>query len=323
MFIKIKDIINGGQHHTYDLTVKDNHSYFCNGLAVHNTSTKDPAMQTLPKHTSWSNKLREAYTPPKGKKFFQLDYSQGELRVIACVANEINMINAYKKGIDLHIKTGAGLTNNGTTPQEWADLKKRDEKLYKFVRQNGKAGNFGLIYDISVGGYVQYAKATYGVTLSMEEGEHHHKQFFDTYPALLDYHKRCRATARKKGFVESPLGRLRHLPMINNSNPAVRSQAERQSINSPIQGTLSDCCIWAISIIEQKYAMDYNIEIAGMTHDSIYGYVDEGNSLEALRICKQVMENLPFHKFNWEPQLKFIVDAEIGSSMADLQEIKL
>jgi DNA polymerase I-like protein with 3'-5' exonuclease and polymerase domains len=135
------------------------------GTVTGRLSAKDPAVQTIPKHTVWAKKLRRGYIAPPGYVYVEWDFSQGELRVCADVANEKNMIQAYNKGIDLHMITGGAL--NGYSEQDMYTMKASanpaDKALYKQLRQGGKAGNFGLIYGMSALGYQTYAKDSYGV----------------------------------------------------------------------------------------------------------------------------------------------------------------
>jgi DNA polymerase I-like protein with 3'-5' exonuclease and polymerase domains len=145
--------------------------------------------------------------------------------------------------------------------------------------------------------------------------------FFDLYPGLTDYHEKMRKAVRFAKQVESPLGRIRHLPMIDAWDKEVKSRAERQAINSPIQATLTDMMIWAIARIEQEYGDD--IACVGMVHDQVLAYVDEDKVELRAKQAKEIMESLPFHEFGWEPQLAFPADAEWGHNMAQTTKLKL
>lgn len=531
------------------------------GTVTGRLSAKEPAYQVVPKHTRWAKPLRSAFVPPPGHVVLKADYSQGELRVTACVANEPNMIAAYKQGIDLHLKTGAAVSQILLEDA----LKLPKEQMAK-VRQGGKAGNFGLciaegqlvltdtglipiervtcynkvwdglnwvehdglvyrgrrgvitwdgltatddhevwvedgrkiplwraasegatlvrsgrgaepvdvryfdigpnqcetrgklsksgwvlrclragkdvlrrqlidrqdaqvrlseklevrgghtssysgeavrcddaavlprytriqpslqgprhlsvirlarrfysmglsalaglglqeaglrsnrqrwalqqrqlkardevrqskesvrVYDLlNAGpnrrftcsgvlvsncygmqppGFVNYARRSYGVNLTLQEAEEFHETFFATYPRLTDWHKEYKDLAHKYGLVVSPLGRVRHLPAIHSKNESMRSKAERQAINSPIQSTLSDMGLLALAILYEQYP---ELWAFGDTHDELSFYVPV-NDIEVwgLRI-REVMENLPFDRFGWNPVLDFPVDLE-------------
>ena len=259
------------------------------------------------------------------------DFSQGELRVVACVANETNMINAYQKGMDLHCLTGAGAA--GMPYEEFMAAEKRrkakdktlDPALAALVerfRQQAKSANFGLLYGMGAAGFRIYARDVYGVTLTEREAEITREAFFKTYPGLPKYHEAAKAYARKHLEVVSPLGRVRHLKLIKSMDNETRAYTERQALNSPIQSTLSDMCLWSISIIQRELAGE-GVRMCGMTHDSIYGYLKEDRAAELVKRCTDIMSNLPFEKLGWSPVLNFPADAKIGATMGDLEEYEI
>lgn len=293
------------------------------GVVTGRTSCKDPAWQTNPKHTVWAKPLRTVYTCPPGYVILKGDYSQGELRVTACVAQEKTMIQTYHDGIDIHLKTGAQLTGYELS-EAMKMLESPDnkiKKLIKKIRQGGKAGNFGLIYRISAAGLVEYARNTYGVILTLSEAEEFKSQFFTLYPRLEQWHSEAISFAKNNGYVVSPLGRYRHLPLINSYNSQVRSSAERMAINSPIQGTLSDMCQLAMIELDKRYP---DLWMFGFTHDEIQFYVPENEEqLWAGRI-KEVMENLPVQQFGWHPEVNFEVDFDYSAvNLAECSELQL
>lgn len=292
------------------------------GTVTGRLSFKDPAMQTLSKHTIWAKKLRLAYPAPEGYCIVNWDYSQGELRVIACVANEPTMIQAYHDGIDMHLKTGAEL--NGYTLAEALRMKAGGHEDIAAIRQGGKAGNFGLIYGIFPEGFVEYARNTFGVVISIEEATVQREQFFEMYPELVTYHAKYKAHAHETGYVQSPLGRVRHLPLINSKNFSIMLKAERQAINSPIQSTLSDLSCLAFALFRQKHGNPNGCKFFAMTHDSMTAYVLIKERDYWIPEMKNIMENLPLEEyFGWVPQLPFLVDVETGSNLGALEEIRV
>ena len=294
------------------------------GTVTGRLAFRDPAMQTLPKHTSWAKPLRKGYPAPPGYVIVSLDYSQGELRVTACVANEPNMIRAYRANIDMHLKTGAQL--NGISLEDAIAMKASNDPgtlaMIKKIRQGGKAGNFGLIYGMSAAGYQQYAYYTYGVSLTLEEAEKQRTTFLTgLYPGLTDWHAKYKAMAHKQKFVRSPLGRVRHLPLIDSNRREIMAQAERQSINSPIQSCLSDMSCWALGLFHQRYGEPVDCQAFMMTHDQLGFYVKE-DRVDAWRPrIQEIMEDLPFDRIWWAPQLSFVTDCEIGYDLASMQEV--
>lgn len=280
-------------------------------------SCKDPAWQTLPKHTKWAKRIRGCYPAPEGFLVAELDYQQGELKVIACVADETEMIRSYRAGLDLHVVTSSRFA--GYSYEDMMVMKKEDKHNYDEIRQLGKAGNFGLIYGMSADGFVEYAATSYGVHLPLSEATLFRNGFFETYPGLVNYHTAYKNFARRNKYVESPLGRVRHLPLISSSNRMVASSAERHAINSPIQSTLSDMMIWSISN-SVKEGWNDQFPCFGACHDAGYRYIPENHVVSGLTRSLHSMEELDFSIFGWEPQLKFNADAKIGINLAELKD---
>jgi DNA polymerase I-like protein with 3'-5' exonuclease and polymerase domains len=304
------------------------------GTTTGRSSTTGPAIQTQPKHLkrkylpAWAKKLRYCYDCPPGMLFWQRDFNQGELRIAGALANEKVMIASYAKGMDLHAVTGAGMAK--ATYEEFVKWKVPDKllqgltdpdllaknALYVKYRQEAKAGNFGLLYTMSPDGFVDYAWKNYGIKLTLAEARKIHDSFFETYPGLHPWHEAYRNYAHKHGFVESPLGRVRHLPLIHSRDREVAAKAERQAINSPVQATLSDLCVWGIALIDQKLP---DLWVAGMTHDSVYGYVHEDDVERVMPLVGEIMDGLPYRReFGWESPIEFPTDLEVGPNMRDL-----
>lgn len=296
---------DGMFHPSYNMYKGDFGSGDATGTVTGRLSARDPAYQTIPKHTKWAKPLRTVYVAPPGMAILKLDYSQGELRVTACVAQEENMLAAYKAGLDMHLKTGAQVY--GISLEKALKWKKKGDERIKAVRQGGKAGNFGLIYGMAPPGFVDYAWTTYGVDLTLDKAKEFHSAFFELYPGLTAWHSRFKQMAKDNLMVRNPLGRIRHLPLIHARSPKIRSQAERQSINSPIQSCLSDMMLLAMVHIDRAYP---DLHMFGMTHDEMQCYVpiDEVD-IWAKRIG-EIMSDLPLHEFGWYPELEFPADAE-------------
>jgi DNA polymerase I-like protein with 3'-5' exonuclease and polymerase domains len=315
---------DGRFHGSYMLFKGDYDGEDDSGTNSGRTSCKDPALQTIPKHTKWTKRLRRAFIPPKGMNILQLDFSQGELRIAAVVAEEPTMIEAYANDKDLHSITAAGL--NGYEIEEFMAL---PDDLRDALRSSGKAGNFGLLYGMGAEGFRIYAKTSYGVIMTPQEAVAKRDAFFATYPRLVEWHKEYKMMASKLGYIRSPLGRMRHLPLINSSDSGVRSKAERQSVNAPIQATLSDMMQLAMVGILREYGNEV-IQMFMMTHDSVGVYVPIGEEQLWAKRLTSIMENLPLkEKFGWDSCLKFPVDAEAAVpddegvlSFAGLKKIK-
>ncbi len=290
------------------------------GTTTGRLACKEPAFQTLPKKTKWAKRLRKCYPAPPGKTIVVLDYSQGELRVVACIAPEKTMIDAYEQGLDLHAVTGAKL--GGYVFADFQKLKETDPVLYSLIRDKAKPANFGLLYGMFPEGFQRYCWAQYGLELTLAEATAMHAAFFELYPGLLNYHDDMRSFVKLHEYVRSPLGRVRHLETIRAWDRQVRSKAERQAINSPVQSALTDMMIWAIAEIDRELPED-KFAVVGMIHDALIAYADIGSVAHYAGQAAQIMSSLPLHKFDWHPQLKFPADGEHGPNLAQLSKLPL
>lgn len=177
-------------------------------------------------------------------------------------------------------------------------------------------------YGMSALGFVEYSKATYGITVTLDEAEAYRSAFFNRFPGLPYWHEYYKREARANKRVYSPLGRVRHLPLIDSPIRSVAAKAERQAVNSPIQSTLSDMALWATALLHQRYKMnpDSGFCAFGMVHDQLLFYAPEDDrDLWCGRIL-DVMEGLPFHEVGWNPQLKFTADMKVGGNLKDLEK---
>ena len=195
------------------------------GTTTGRSSIRDPAWQTLPSRTVYAKPLRSAYVPPAGHAILKIDYSMGELRIVAALSGDRTLLTAFANGVDVHLITGSGVSG---LPLETALAATGGER--KRIRNAGKIGNFGLIYGMSAGGLVEYAR-TFGMTFDEPQAQAYIDSFFAQYPALLGYHERQIREVTKHQRVRSPLGRVRHLPHIRSGNSRQRSLAKRQAIN--------------------------------------------------------------------------------------------
>lgn len=307
---------DGRFHPTYFLFV-GNKDEGEGGTNTGRLSATDPAFQVVPKHTKWAARIRRCFPAPPGYLISERDFSQGELRVVACVANETSMIEAYRAGRDLHALTGSDYLN--LTYEQMMSLRESDPEKYDLARQAAKPANFGLLYGQGVDGFQLFSANNYGVHMTTKEAEERRNLFFRRYPRLVKYHEEYKAFARKHGFVPSPLGRVRHLPLMQSPNPAVRSKEERRAVNAPIQGCLSDMLLWTFAL-EHAQGLAKIAPAFGAVHDAAYNYIPEDSADKILGQMIAIQENLPFEKVGWTPQLPFPADAKLGPTMADLKK---
>lgn len=266
------------------------------------TTCKNPNIQQVPQEST----LRNVITCPKGRKFIEVDMSQAELRVASIFSEDENMIHAYQSGSDLHQKT-MELIKGGKKPKDAQEAKR--------WRTEAKSANFGLLYGMSAKTYQEYAKG-YGMNITLEEAEDIRDDFFNSYPKLLDMHKKFVEYAKKYGYTYSPIGRKRFLPNLKSKNWKDVSEAERQAINTPVQGFASDLVISALADILEDDSLDKSkYKIIGSVHDAILVEADEDVAEEYAKKVKEHMENPSILEIcDIEITVPLVADIEIGSA---------
>lgn len=185
-------------------------------------SSSNPNLQNIPIRNEDGKEIRKAFIPDDGCKFFSADYSQIELRIMAHLSQDKNMIEAFNEGNDIHAATASKL------------YKKPIAEITRDERSKAKTANFGIIYGISVFGLAER------MNVSRQEAKELIEGYFATYPQIKEYMDKSIEVAREKGYIETILGRKRFLPDINSRNAVVRGYAERNAINAPIQGSAAD-----------------------------------------------------------------------------------
>lgn len=242
------------------------------------TTCSNPNLQQIPQDKN----VRNLIEARPGWKILECDFSQVELRVASMFSGDANMQHAYQSGSDLHSKTTELLFG------DTSNLSKQDQKR---KRTEAKSMNFGFLYGMSAKTFVDYAKG-YGLNITEEQSEGFRNNFFEAYPRLLPWHEECKEYVRKNGHTWSPIGRKRFLPDINSSNWSNRGQAERQSVNSGVQGFASDMCISALSDIVFSDIIDHErCKVLGSVHDAILFEIRDDYVEEVVPIVKEMMEH--------------------------------
>jgi DNA polymerase-1 len=259
--------------------------------------------------------VKKSFTVPKGYIMVQADYSQIELRIIAFLANETTMLQAYRNNQDLHELTASN--SRGFTLEEF---KKLDPATYKQYRYEAKAENFGFIYMISPQGFKEYARTTYGIIISEREAEKKQAAFFKKYPKLLDYHKEYIHKARKFGYIRTFFGRCVHLPDINSINGGVRGHAERNAVNSPVQGTAGEMTIWAFTLLSMR--LNPRVILINSIHDSIIFYIPNDILEESKRLIQETMGTLPLKLYFYKGIDTVPITAEFETSTESWKDLK-
>jgi len=198
-------------------------------------SSSNPNLQNIPIRDENGKEIRKAFIPDEGCLFFSADYSQIELRIMAHLSEDKNMIDAFLSNHDIHAATAAKIYK--------IDLK----DVGSDMRRKAKTANFGIIYGISVFGLAERMNVDRKEAKELIDG------YFETYPGVKAYMDKSIQVAQEKGYVETIFHRKRFLPDINSRNAVVRGYAERNAINAPIQGSAADIIKVAMARIYQRF----------------------------------------------------------------------
>ena len=237
-------------------------------------SSSEPNLQNIPVRTEEGKRLREYFTAPDGKVLCDADYSQIELRVLASIANDENMINAFKSGADIHTATAAqvfGMPEDMVTPE---------------LRSRAKAVNFGIVYGI---GAFSLSK---DIGVSRAEADRYIKNYLATYKGVAAYMENTIEQAKRDGYVTTYYGRRRYLPELSNSNGNLRAFGERVARNAPIQGTAADIIkIAMIRVYDRLKSELPNARLILQVHDELIVECDEKDAKAACTVLTEEMEN--------------------------------
>lgn len=226
---KLVNPVTGHIHTTFNQTV----------TTTGRLSSSNPNLQNIPVRDAMGKEVRKAFIPDEGQLFFSADYSQIELRIMAHLSHDENLMHAFLCGEDIHAATAAKIFHKEI------DLVTADE------RRQAKTANFGIIYGISAFGLAERLGCSRSEAKELISG------YFQTYPGVKDYMERSIALAREKGYTETVFHRRCPLPDINSHNAVVRGYAERNAINSPIQGTAADIMKIAMIRIDRRMRQEH------------------------------------------------------------------
>jgi DNA polymerase-1 len=245
-------------------------------------SSNNPNLQNIPIRTEKGREIRKAFVP-RNENFLLLsaDYSQVELRIIAHLSSDAEMIADFRAGLDIHAATAAKVFGV------------RLEDVTREMRRNSKAVNFGIIYGMSSFGLSER------LGISRKEAADIIQQYFSRYSGIRAYMDRTIASAKKNGYVETMMKRRRYLRDINSSNATVRGFAERNAINAPIQGTAADLIkIAMINIYRELDALNLKSRMILQVHDELVfdvykAEVDQVRAIVEDRMKKAILMDVP------------------------------
>ena len=247
------------------LTGRIHTSYHQAVTATGRLSSSDPNLQNIPIRTAEGRRIRQAFIAPQGYKLLAADYSQIELRIMAHLAQDLGLLDAFSHNRDVHKATASEVFG---VPLE---------EVTSDQRRSAKAINFGLIYGMSAHGLAKQIGCDRG------QAKIYMDRYFARYPGVLDYMERTRAQASEQGYVETIFGRRLYLPDIHAKNAAVRKGAERTAINAPMQGSAADIIKRAMITVDQWLATaGLDAKVILQVHDELVLEVRE-DQVDAVR----------------------------------------
>ena len=255
----------GKIHTTYNQTV----------TATGRLSSSNPNLQNLPIRSERGQLIRQAVIPDDGCLFLSADYSQIELRLMAHFSQDPHLVEAFRSGQDIHAATAAKIFNVPI------------DQVTKEQRRQAKTANFGIIYGISAFGLAQQLDCSRSEAKALIDG------YFAAFPGVIDYIERQKELARQQGYAVTLFGRKRYLPDIVSHNATVRSFAERNAVNSPIQGTAADIIKMAMVTIHHRLKEEgLKAQMIMQVHDELNFNVPENEVDRVREIVISEMQNV-------------------------------
>lgn len=237
-------------------------------------SSSDPNLQNIPVRGEDGKEIRKCFIPEPGELFFSADYSQIELRVMAHLSGDKNMIEAFREGYDIHAATAARI------------YKEKIEDVSRDQRTKAKRANFGIIYGITVFGLAERLE------ISRDEAKQLIDGYFETFPEVHAYMEKAKELAREHGYAETLFHRRRYLPDITSHNATVRNFAERNAINAPIQGSAADIIKIAMVKIYERFRKEgIRSRMILQVHDELNFSVVPEEKEKVERIVLEEMQN--------------------------------
>lgn len=272
-------------------TGKIHTSYNQTVTATGRLSSSNPNLQNIPVRDEDGKEVRKAFVPEPGCKFFSADYSQIELRIMAHLSQDQNMIEDFRLGHDIHAATAAKVFH------------KPIDQVTKSERSKAKTANFGIIYGISAFGLAQR------MGVSRTEAKELIENYFKTYSGIKQYMDRSIEQARERGYIETILNRKRYLPDITSHNATVRGFAERNAINAPIQGSAADIIKIAMIAVYRRFMKEQlKSTMILQVHDELNFNVVPGEEHKVQEIVIEEMQNA------WNMSVPLVADSGWGDN---------
>ncbi len=280
------------------------------------TASRDPNGQNFPKRGKLAKQYRKTFVAPPGYVLIEADLSQIELRIVAALSGDKNMLNAYRKDGDLHSTTAANSMR--LTLEAFMQL---DKEVRKEKRTQAKAVNFGFIYGMWWKKFKVYAKTEYGIDYNDEQAAAMREMFFRAYPAILSWHRNVEEFVTEHGYVRSMSGRVRHLPSARSADESTRKEAIRKAINAPVQEFGNTLGLLSLDRI-QKEVPRKKAKTCGFVHDAIIAIAKIEDAAFACREIKRIMETNDLKKlFGITFPIPIKAEVSIGMNLGEMYEI--
>ncbi len=252
------------------------HTYFDQTkTATGRLASLSPNLQNIPVRGELGQKIRKGFISEKGYLLISADYSQIELRILAHITEDENLINIFLEDKDIHTTTAAKI------------FKVKEEEVKEDMRRFAKMVNYGLIYGMSDYGLAE------SLRLKKEEAKEFMENYLNSFPKVKEWREEVIRKAKEEGYTKTILGRPRYFPALLSPNKTLYEQAKRQAINAPIQGSAADIIKKAIVEVDKKLIENrFNIGLILTIHDELLFEIEEERIEEAKEIIKEIMENI-------------------------------
>ncbi|WP_066686964.1 DNA polymerase I [Christensenella intestinihominis] len=258
-------MIRGGVIHT---------TFLQTATATGRLSSAEPNLQNIPIKSAMANDIRSAFVAPDGYKIVSADYSQIELRILAAIADDKHLKDAFMKGQDIHARTAAEV------------LGKEIEEVTPAERASAKAVNFGIVYGISDFGLAR------NLGITRKQAADYIARYFEEFSGVRKYMDEIIARAHEDGFVRTLCGRIRYIPELSSGNYNIRSFGERAALNTPIQGSAADIIKIAMNRVEKALKeQKYESKLVLQVHDELILYAKDSEAEAVTGLLRDCMEN--------------------------------
>jgi len=262
-------------------------------------SSSDPNLQNIPIRTEYGRNLRKAFVADEGKIFISADYSQIDLRSLAHISKDKNLIKAFNSGADIHTATAMEIFNIA-----------KKEDVTKQQRSAAKSINFGIVYGISSFGLSKQ------LDIPVRQAKEYIDNYFFKYPGIKNWSEQIIKETKQKGYVKTITGRIRYIPEINSTNKQIVSFGERQALNTPVQGTSADIIkIAMINIYKKLKEQNLKSKILIQVHDDLLLEVPLEEQDKILKLLKYEMENAV------KLDVPLLVDIKTGTNWAEMEKV--